>query len=490
MSRKVGGAVERNRVKRLPARGLRRQEAGGCRRADAVIVARPDVRELAEREVDGDPQARGGAVDRPASSHRPAAPAVAKPTDGDRAGCSSSSDRGSTSGCSLRVRAALQVLPLVLRIRCAGDRAIRHTARAGACRLAAAALQPVEPRGIRPGRGPAAVQIPSPRAQRLTMLLTANIFQPLIDVFESVLKFFHNSVGVPWGWSIVLLTVVIRALLIPLTLKQFGSMQKLQRLQPEIKALQAKYKEDKQRQQQEMMKFYKENKVNPFGSCLPLVAQLPVFISLFYMLRTSLRADICPAAAAHTSIVHGSASATSQTAACGGHRRGLPVHQRPDEQGDRRDAGRADRALRRHAAGLEPDDVERDDGPDASADHAVHAADLRALHHQLPGRRDRLLDHDEPGRSSSSTSSRNGGARCSRRRRRRGAGGVRGARRRRGTATGAAAKGPGRRQGWRPRASRRRRRRRPPVRPAGRRAGRARRATAPAQEEEALGAPG
>src|SRR5437764_7085335 len=126
------------------------------------------------------------------------------------------------------------------------------------------------------------------------MLLTANIFQPLIDVFEAVLKFFHNSIGVPWGWAIVLLTVVIRALLVPLTLKQFHSMQKLQRLQPELKAIQTKYKDDKQRQQQEMMKFYKENQVNPLGSCLPLVAQLPVFISLFYMLRSSLRADICP----------------------------------------------------------------------------------------------------------------------------------------------------------------------------------------------------
>jgi YidC/Oxa1 family membrane protein insertase len=65
-------------------------------------------------------------------------------------------------------------------------------------------------------------------------------------------------------------------------------------LQPELKALQAKYKDDKERQQQEMMKFYKENKVNPLGSCLPLVAQLPVFISLFYMLRKNLRVDICP----------------------------------------------------------------------------------------------------------------------------------------------------------------------------------------------------
>jgi YidC/Oxa1 family membrane protein insertase len=82
------------------------------------------------------------------------------------------------------------------------------------------------------------------------MLLSANIFQPLIDVFEAVLKFFHNNVGVGWGLSIVLLTVVIRALLVPLTLKQFRSMQELQRHQPELKALQAKYKDDKQRQQQ------------------------------------------------------------------------------------------------------------------------------------------------------------------------------------------------------------------------------------------------
>src|SRR5919201_4643341 len=126
------------------------------------------------------------------------------------------------------------------------------------------------------------------------MLLTANIFQPLIDVFEAVLKFFHNSIGVPWGWSIVLLTVVIRALLVPLTLKQFHSMQKLQQLQPELKSIQTKYKDDKQRQQQEMMKFYKENQINPLGSCLPLAAQLPVFISLFYMLRQDLRPNICP----------------------------------------------------------------------------------------------------------------------------------------------------------------------------------------------------
>ena len=126
------------------------------------------------------------------------------------------------------------------------------------------------------------------------MLVTANIFQPLIDVFEAVIKFFHNSVGIPWGWSIVLLTIVVRAAMIPLTLKQIKSMVRMQALSPQMKEIQAKYKEDKQRQQQEIMKLYKEHGVNPLGSCLPLVAQLPVFVSLYYMLRQSLRADICP----------------------------------------------------------------------------------------------------------------------------------------------------------------------------------------------------
>ncbi len=148
------------------------------------------------------------------------------------------------------------------------------------------------------------------------MLVSANIFQPLIDVFQSVLVFFHNSLGLDWGWAIVLLTICVRAVLIPLTVKQFHSMQKMQRLAPEMKAIQNKYKEDKERQQQEMMRFYKENGVNPLGSCLPLVAQLPVFISLYYMLRTSLRVDICPAVQrAHN---HGVLS-TAHTVPCTAH---------------------------------------------------------------------------------------------------------------------------------------------------------------------------
>jgi YidC/Oxa1 family membrane protein insertase len=137
------------------------------------------------------------------------------------------------------------------------------------------------------------------------MLPDANILQPLIDVANAVLKFFHDDVGLSWGASIIAITVCTRAILIPLTYKQLKGMRALQALQPQMKEIQEKFKNDKQRMQQEMMRFYKENKVNPFASCIPLVAQLPVFITLFYTLRHELPDDIgCGAAGC----IHGQAS--------------------------------------------------------------------------------------------------------------------------------------------------------------------------------------
>jgi YidC/Oxa1 family membrane protein insertase len=125
-------------------------------------------------------------------------------------------------------------------------------------------------------------------------VLATNPIQPLINAFEAVIIFFHDTIGLEWGLAIVVLTIIVRACLLPLTLKQFKSMQAMAAHGPEIKKLQARYKDDKERLNQEMMKFYKENKINPFASCLPMVAQLPVFLSLYYMLRTDLRHDICP----------------------------------------------------------------------------------------------------------------------------------------------------------------------------------------------------
>jgi YidC/Oxa1 family membrane protein insertase len=121
----------------------------------------------------------------------------------------------------------------------------------------------------------------------------ANVLQPLIDFSEGIMKFFHDSVGFSWGFSIIGLTVVIRLIILPLTFRQVRSMQSLQRLQPQMKALQERFKDDKQRLNQEMMTFYKEHKVNPASACLPVLLQLPFFLALFYMLRHDLRFDIC-----------------------------------------------------------------------------------------------------------------------------------------------------------------------------------------------------
>lgn len=120
----------------------------------------------------------------------------------------------------------------------------------------------------------------------------ANILQPLINPLHEVLLFFHGIVD-SWGLSIILLTISVRLVLLPLTLKQVKSMQRLQLLAPELRRIQQRYRSDKQRQQQEMMKFYQENRVNPLASCFPLLFQLPFFIALYYMLRSDLRLDIC-----------------------------------------------------------------------------------------------------------------------------------------------------------------------------------------------------
>jgi YidC/Oxa1 family membrane protein insertase len=124
------------------------------------------------------------------------------------------------------------------------------------------------------------------------VIVDANILQPLIDIVNGVLKFFHDNAGLSWGGAIIALTILTRAILIPLTYKQLKGMRALQALQPQIKEIQAKYKNDRQRMQQEMMRFYQENKVNPFASCIPLLAQLPVFFTLFSVLRNELPADI------------------------------------------------------------------------------------------------------------------------------------------------------------------------------------------------------
>ncbi len=112
-----------------------------------------------------------------------------------------------------------------------------------------------------------------------------NPLTPIEEVLTNVLEWFHDPVGLSWAWAIVALVICVRILLVPITVKQIHSMQNLQAHAPEMKELQQKWKHDKQRQNEELMKFYRENKVNPAASCLPMVLQIPIFIALFYALR-------------------------------------------------------------------------------------------------------------------------------------------------------------------------------------------------------------
>jgi YidC/Oxa1 family membrane protein insertase len=102
---------------------------------------------------------------------------------------------------------------------------------------------------------------------------------------KHVLNWFHSSIGLPWAWAIVATTVVVRMILVPLTIRQIHSMQSLQKHAPQMKEIQKKYKGDKQKQNEELMKFYRENKINPAAACLPMLLQLPVFIALYYTLK-------------------------------------------------------------------------------------------------------------------------------------------------------------------------------------------------------------
>jgi YidC/Oxa1 family membrane protein insertase len=117
------------------------------------------------------------------------------------------------------------------------------------------------------------------------MLFAIPIISQLEAVMRHVLNWFHSNLGLTWAWSIVATTVVVRMLLVPLTIRQIHSMQSLQKHAPQMKEIQKKYKHDRQKQNEELMKFYRENKINPAASCLPMLLQLPVFIALYYTLR-------------------------------------------------------------------------------------------------------------------------------------------------------------------------------------------------------------
>ncbi len=115
------------------------------------------------------------------------------------------------------------------------------------------------------------------------------IFQVLVDFMRTLLTYCYNftqSVGFPnYGIAIIILTIGIKAVLAPLTVKQIKSMKGMQELQPKMKVIQAKYKNDPKKAQEEIGKLYKEMGVNPLSGCLPLLVQMPFLIAMFYALQ-------------------------------------------------------------------------------------------------------------------------------------------------------------------------------------------------------------
>jgi YidC/Oxa1 family membrane protein insertase len=106
------------------------------------------------------------------------------------------------------------------------------------------------------------------------------------------LIFLHDKANLTYGWAIVVLTVCVRILILPLFVSQYRSARRMQQIAPQLKLVQAKFKTDKKKQQEEMMRLFQENKVNPFGSCLPMVFQFPIFIALYYVLRNFAKQQI------------------------------------------------------------------------------------------------------------------------------------------------------------------------------------------------------
>ncbi|MGM0365512.1 MAG: YidC/Oxa1 family membrane protein insertase [Actinomycetota bacterium] len=111
------------------------------------------------------------------------------------------------------------------------------------------------------------------------------LLRPIQTVIEHIIVYLYQNVVQSYGVVIILLTLIVRVVLTPLTISQTKSMAKMQKMQPKLKEIQKKYKDDKQKIQEKTMEFYKKNNVNPLAGCLPLLLQMPIFFALFQALR-------------------------------------------------------------------------------------------------------------------------------------------------------------------------------------------------------------
>jgi YidC/Oxa1 family membrane protein insertase len=116
-------------------------------------------------------------------------------------------------------------------------------------------------------------------------MIQLSILSPVEDILTAALEWFHSSLGLSWAWAVIALTLVVRMLLVPLTVRQIHSMQRMQQYLPQMKELQKRYKNDRRKQNEELMKFYKEHQINPASSCLPIIPQIPIFFALYFVLR-------------------------------------------------------------------------------------------------------------------------------------------------------------------------------------------------------------
>ncbi len=160
-----------------------------------------------------------------------------------------------------------------------------------------------DPRSLAPGEslqfssrlyvGPKVQERLESIAEGLELTVDYGIFTIISKPIFAVLKFFHDWVG-NWGWSIVLVTLLIKLVFWKLSATSYRSMARMRKVQPKLQQLKERYGEDRQRMGQEMMKLYKQEKINPLGGCLPILVQIPVFISLYWVLLESVELRQAP----------------------------------------------------------------------------------------------------------------------------------------------------------------------------------------------------
>jgi len=123
------------------------------------------------------------------------------------------------------------------------------------------------------------------------VLVLANVLAPLISAEEWTLEGLH-ALGLGWGFAIVGLTMLVRLSTVPLVVRQFRSQRALREHMPEMKRIQQRYKDDRQRLQRELGDYYREHGINPLGTLLPLLVQIPIFVSLYFLMRSDVKSGL------------------------------------------------------------------------------------------------------------------------------------------------------------------------------------------------------